>query len=110
MIDCVAIGDEIAARMSLLLPCAPMTEVGRTPFGEAALMRDVRADRVLISLGTYPAHYRDPNLAADMRYVRSRVEARQVVWILPLQPEAREAVRRLAAQYKDVVVEVPRAF
>jgi hypothetical protein len=110
MIDCLAIGDEIAIRMSAFVGCRPTAATGRSAFDQAALMRDTRADRVLISLGTHPAHYRDPNLFVDMRYVRSRIVAKQVVWILPLQPEARAAVRKVAALHGDALVEVSGAF
>ena len=110
MMDCLTIGDEIALRLSDLTGCLPWAEVRRTAFDQAAMMHDVTADRVLISLGNHPSHYREPNLFADLRYVRSRITARQVLWILPLNPEARDAIRRIASLHQDVIVETPNAF
>lgn len=110
MLDCLAIGDEMAIRMADLVGCKPWASFGRSAFDQAALIRQTRADRVLISLGTYPSHYSDPNLVADMLYVRSKISARQVVWILPKKPEARDAVRFVASMYRDVLVEVGGAL
>lgn len=108
--DCVALGDEAAARMAFEMNCRDRTVVGRTAFDQAALMRDVRSNLVLISLGdNKPCKgCRDPNLFADLRHIRSKVVAKQVVWVLPRDPEAAKVVRRIAGLYGDRIVRIGR--
>lgn len=108
--DCVALGDEAASRMAFEMNCRDRTVVGRTAFDQAALMRDVRSDLVLISLGdNKPCKgCKDPNLFVDLRYIRSRVVAKQVVWVLPRDVEAARVVRRIAGAYGDRVARINR--
>lgn len=104
--DCLALGDEIAVRLARESVCIASASTGRTAFDQAAIMRDVKASRVFISLGNHPTRYIEPNLFVDMDYVRSRVTADVVVWVLPASEHARDAVRRVAAKYRDVILEV----
>jgi hypothetical protein len=102
--DCVAIGDSIAVGLAQATKCRDMAAVGRTAFQQAATIKDLKTGLAIISLGSNSPT--DPNLYVDMRYVRSKIKAERVVWIVPYHRNAAEAVRRVARTNGDGVVEL----
>ncbi len=102
--DCVAIGDSIAVGLAQAAKCRDMAAVGRTAFQQAAIIKDTKTGLAIISLGSNMPT--DPNLYVDMRYIRTKVKAERVVWIVPYHRHAAEAVRRVAWINGDGVVEL----
>jgi len=102
--DCVSIGDSIAVGLAQATKCRDLAAVGRTAFQQAAIVKDTKTGLAIISLGSNMPT--DPNLYVDMRYIRTKVKADRVVWIVPYHRQAAEAVRRVAWLYGDGVVEL----
>jgi hypothetical protein len=104
MTDCAAIGDSIAVGVAQVTKCRDLAAIGRTAFQQAAIVKELKTGLAVISLGSNMPT--DPNLYVDMRYIRTKVKADRVVWIVPYHRQAAEAVRRVAWLYGDGVVEL----
>ena len=114
MLDCLILGDSIAQGIARQRPeCVQVAQVGATsPQFKYAVINQPDVFKpsyhtVVISLGS-----NDGRLVHSFTYlalIRDRITADRVMWILP-QPrfvEARNAVRQIADQFHDVVIEVP---
>lgn len=102
--DCVTIGDSIAVGIGHAAACYRMAAIGRNAFDQAALIKPVSIDTAIISLGTNRPN--DPNTYVDLMYIRSKVTARRVVWIIPYNPVVSETVRKVARHHGDRYVEL----
>jgi hypothetical protein len=97
--EAVCIGDSIAVGISSAFDCVRMAEVGRTSSQQAALIKIVSADTAIISLGSNDP--RNPDLYRNLRHIRAHVVARKVIWIMPYDQKAADAVRQVAAYRGD---------
>lgn len=102
--DCVTIGDSIAVGLGRATHCYQMAAIGRTAFDQAAIIKPINIDTAIISLGTNRPT--DPNLKVDIEYVRSKVTAKKVVWIIPYNEHAAKIVRSVATKFGDKYVEL----
>jgi hypothetical protein len=102
--DCVSIGDSIAVGVAQATKCRDLAAVGRTAFQQAATIKDLKTGLAIISLGSNSPN--DPNLYVDMRHIRTKIKADRVVWIVPYNRNAAEAVRRVARTNGDGIVEL----
>jgi len=107
MLDCLIIGDSIGIGIAPHTPCKVAAQVGRASSTQAAIIKRVSADHVIISLGSNDPF--DPELLRNLRRVRASINAKWVVWIVPYHSHAGGAVRRVADAYGDGMVEL-RAF
>lgn len=102
--DCAAIGDSIAVGIAANTLCRNFASIGRTAFTASVTLRALSTDTAIISLGSNsPTH---PELLQDLRHVRARVKAYRVVWIVPYHKQAAEAVRRIARERSDGIIEL----
>ncbi len=107
MLDCLIIGDSIGVGIAPHTQCKVAAQVGRATSTQAAIIKRVSADHVIISLGSNDPF--DPELLRNLRRVRASINAKWVVWIVPYHSHAGGAVRRVADAYGDGMVEL-RAF
>ena len=108
MTPCLILGDSIALGVGQVrLDCETTARVG---ISSSAYVRSMlasvhkTADAVVISLGVNddPAAHTLDNL----RRMRAELHARAVTWLLPgLKPNVREAIRSVAAENRDRVVD-----
>jgi len=114
MLECVILGDSIAAGISAARPeCVSMVKPGINSRdwwqhnGHRPLIDMMEYHTVVISLGT-----NDLSLVPSFSYlelVRNKIRADRVLWIVP-QPrfnEARTAVLSVADQFRDGIIEIP---
>ena len=99
MAECLAIGDSIAVGVGEATGCTIAAQVGRTTAQQAALIRPLNAEWVVISLGSNDP--RSPNLMQNLLFVRANIIAKKVVWLLPYDIGAADVVRKVAAQHRD---------
>lgn len=102
--DCVTIGDSIAVGIGRASHCYQMAAIGRTDFDQAAIIKPISIDTAIISLGTNRPN--DPNLKVDLEYIRSKVTANKVVWIIPYNKDAAKIVHSVATKFGDKYVEL----
>jgi hypothetical protein len=97
---CAVIGDSIAVDVGRAMPqCAMNAKIG---IGSAAIIgRVVAADLTVISAGSNDPL--NPALASNLESMRNRCKGR-VIWILPIQPHARNVVGGVAARHGDATV------
>jgi hypothetical protein len=79
--DCAAVGDIIAASVGQLLQC-----------------KQVSTNVVVISLGGASL--------ADLRAMRATVSAKIVVWMVPYDQRAAQAVLQVAGEHRDAIVDL----
>lgn len=102
--ECTAIGDSIAVGVGQQLRCEIMAQVGRATSAQAASMKWVNRDLVIISLGSNDPM--SPTLLQDLRRVRAQVVAERVVWVVPYHRGAASAVYRVAEERRDGMVDL----
>lgn len=112
MLECLIVGDSIAVGVSQVRKeCVAIAKSGiNSGYWNALHIDKLKpAKSVIISLGAndiYPQ-----NTERNVRFLRSRVEADRVYWILPnenLKPFAVQGVRKVAEEFGDVVIERPK--
>ena len=108
MLECVLLGDSIAVGLKPHTPCILQAQVGRSAHHQVALIRQVTAKTVIISLGSNDVGDKllEKSLLRNLRTVRRQVEAYRVIWIIPYHAAAREQVRRVAAEWGDGLVDL----
>ncbi len=111
--DCVAIGDSLALGVATAINArvrgtgcridarrgAPASVVRRS-------LPPVSADVAIVSAGANDAA--SPTLLADLRIIRSRISARQVIWIIPSDVRAAAAARAVCRENADTGVALSR--
>lgn len=109
MIDCLFIGDSIAAIVQPFKPeCGVVAaaSLSSVAFNVRYHHQRFEAKTVVISLGTNDQLYavtRD-----ELMFLRERVSADRVVWIMPpIKPAIRDIVRSVAGRHGDGIVEIP---
>ena len=108
MLDCLILGDSIAAGVGQARPgCVTVAKVGIT---SGTYMQTLfptapkAAETVVISLGVND----DPSMEtlATLRKLRRAVQARHVVWLLPgLKDEVRRSIQTVAQEFADRTVD-----
>lgn len=111
--DCVAIGDSLALGVASAINArvrGTSCRIDARKGVPASLVRrslsPVSADVAIVSAGANDAA--SPTLTEDLREIRRRVSARQVIWIIPTDARAATAARRVCREYADVGVALSR--
>lgn len=104
MIPCLILGDSIAVGIAQHRPdCVAEARVGRA--SAAQRVPGVRAGVVVISLGSNDGGARGATVE-HLRRLRRGTLAVQVIWIAPGNPRAAAAVRQVAAEFGDAVLDM----
>ena len=111
MIDCLIVGDSIAVGTHQFKPeCAVYAKGGinsKQWVDKNINNTPLIAKTVIISLGTNDHKY--IKTESELQTVRQLTKADRVYWILPaIKPDIQEIVKRVAAQYGDVVLPITR--
>lgn len=112
MLDCLIIGDSIAVGTKMFRPeCAVYAQSGITSSGWNKKFghNSLTADSVIISLSTNDWNKADTY--GMLMNIRTKIKSSRVFWIEPnieSKPDAVQHVRRVAAQFNDVVVPTTR--
>jgi lysophospholipase L1-like esterase len=107
MIECVIMGDSIAQGVARFRPtCAQITQQGVNSLTfNNSLIQSVNARYVLISLGSNDVG--TPDLPRHLAAIRSRIQSREVTWLLSVNnPQAAAQVQQIARAHGDRVVHV----
>lgn len=107
--SCFVMGDSIAQGIAAQMPvCASSnTKVGLNTRDAIAKFQDTpKADAIVVSLGIND----DPHqpTEANLRAIRSRLSASQVIWVLPSHADKKAAVQRVAGQFHDQTINIDR--
>jgi lysophospholipase L1-like esterase len=112
MIDCLIMGDSIAVGTHMFRKeCVAYAQGGITSHGwdKKFGSNNLEANTVIISLSTND--WEKANTEDKLRTIRSKVKASRVFWIEPnneSKPLAVAHVRKVAAEYGDVIVPTTR--
>lgn len=108
MIDCLILGDSIAVGVGQHRPdCAVEAHIGITSADYLNQFSGAQSDVVVVSLGS---NDRGPETYDKLTALRAGIKARQVWWVLPgarRRPAQRAAVRAVAREHGDGVVDIP---
>ncbi len=107
MIPCLILGDSLAVGVGQARPeCSTIAEVGINSTRYLQTLHGARHARtIVISLGVNDSL--DMETLANLRQLRRGVSADRVYWLLPgIHPIARDAVRTVAREYRDRILEV----
>jgi lysophospholipase L1-like esterase len=109
MIDCLIMGDSIAVGTHQFKPeCAVIAKVGINSYQWVNKNIDkapYQAKSVIISLGGNDHKY--VKTEEELRTIRQLTKADRVYWILPaIKPNIQEIVKKVAAEYGDVVLPI----
>lgn len=102
--ECIALGDSIAVGIAKASNCIPMAQVGRSTSEQAALIARINANLIVISIGSNDPN--SPSLMQDLERIRESVLAYNVIWILPYNRKAAAAIRAVAGQRYDRVIDL----
>lgn len=111
MIECLIVGDSIGVGVSQVRrECRAHVRSGiNSAVWNRTYLHNLEPSKVLIiSLGANDT--RQIDTGANIRLLRNKTTATRVYWLLPsekLKPHAVEAVRRVAEEYGDIVIERP---
>ena len=109
MLDCLIMGDSIAVGTQMFdKECAMIAKGGINSYqwvnaniGKAPY----QARTVIISLGSNDHRY--VKTESELQTIRKLTQADRVYWILPaIKPDIQEIVRKVAAEYDDVVLPI----
>ena len=112
MLECLIVGDSIAVGVSQVRPeCASIAKSGINSgnWNKQHLHKLKPARALVISLGANDV--RSHNTESNVRLLRSNAQADRVFWLLPnetLKPAAVTAVRKVALEFGDTVIERPK--
>jgi lysophospholipase L1-like esterase len=113
VIDCLIVGDSIGVGVSQVRKeCRAYVKSGiNSTIWNRTYLHNLEPTRVLIiSLGANDTRQIDTE--ANVRLLRNKTTATRVFWLLPserLKPRAVAAVRRVAEEFGDTVIERPTA-
>jgi lysophospholipase L1-like esterase len=111
LIDCIIVGDSIAVGVSQVrTECKAYVKSGinSTIWNRTYLHNLEPSNTLIISLGANDTRQIDTE--SNVRLLRNKTKATKVYWLLPsvrLKPRAVEAVRRVAGEFGDIVIERP---
>jgi lysophospholipase L1-like esterase len=111
MLDCLIVGDSIAVGTHQFKPeCAVYAKGGinsKQWVDKNIQNTPLQAKTVIISLGSNDHKY--VKTENELQTVRQLTKADRVYWILPaIKPDIQEIVKKVAAQYGDVVLPITR--
>jgi lysophospholipase L1-like esterase len=111
MIDCLIMGDSIAVGTHMFdKKCALIAKGGINSYqwvNKHVGQSPYQAKTVIISLGTND--HKHVKTETELRTVRELTKADKVYWILPaIKPDIQEIVKKLAAEYGDVVLPIKK--
>jgi lysophospholipase L1-like esterase len=112
MLECLIVGDSIAVGVSQVRPeCASIAKSGinSRDWNTKNMNRLQPARTLIISLGANDI--RGHNTEGNIRSLRTNAQANRVFWLLPnetLKPAAVAAVRQVALEFGDTVIERPK--
>lgn len=95
MIDCVAIGDSIAVGTGKALGCEIRAHVGWPSSKIVNLANGVKSELCIISAGSNDP--KNPKLLLNLKTIRGKIDCVRVIWILPVNKTAANAVRTAAS-------------
>ena len=108
MLDCLILGDSLAIGVGQARPAC--TTAAQSGIGSGGFLQTLfpaapkQAARVVISLGVNDGSAADT--PANLRRLRRGIHADRVTWLLPgLKAKVREAIRTVAAEHGDQVVD-----
>ena len=110
MLDCLILGDSIAAGThQVATECRALAKGGWNSWqwNRDYLKNDLSADTVIISLGSND--HKGVNTRRELEIMRDKVKGSRVFWILPaIKPNIQDIVREIAAQHGDTVLPINR--
>jgi lysophospholipase L1-like esterase len=111
MLDCLILGDSIAVgTQQFKTECAMIAKGGINSYqwvNKNLNKAPYKAKTVIISLGSNDHKY--VKTESELQTVRQLTKADRVFWILPaIKPEIQEIVKKVAAEYGDVVLPITR--
>jgi lysophospholipase L1-like esterase len=111
MLDCLIVGDSIAVGTHRFKPeCVVYAKGGinsKQWVDKNIQNTPLQAKTVIISLGSNDHKY--VKTENELQTVRQLTKADRVYWILPaIKPDIQEIVKKVAAQYGDVVLPITR--
>jgi lysophospholipase L1-like esterase len=112
MLECLIVGDSIAVGVSQVRPeCSSIAKSGINSgnWNKQHLHKLKPARTLVISLGANDV--RGHNTEGNIRLLRTNAQADRVFWLLPnetLKPAAVAAVRQVALDFGDTVIERPK--
>lgn len=112
MLECLIVGDSIAVGVSQVRPeCASIAKSGinSRDWNARNMQRLKPARTLIISLGANDL--KGHNTEGNTRLLRTNAQADRVFWLLPnetLKPAAVAAVRQVAAEFGDTVIDRPK--
>lgn len=104
--DCAYVGDSIAVGLQQLdRECAVYAKVGAsTDYITKHYLNAQGATYTVVSMGSnFP---QNPKNAANARKLRRGIQSDLVIWILPYNRTAAEAIRLVAREFGDAVVDL----
>jgi hypothetical protein len=105
LLTCSIIGDSIAVGIAQFRPeCLSLAKVG-TSLNETyyQLFRLVKnIDQIIISVGSND-YYLTEN---DVLKFRILINARQVIWLLPMKKSNKNAIKQVARQFNDTIIDI----
>ena len=109
MLDCLIVGDSIAVGTHQFKPeCAVYAKGGinsKQWVNKNIQNMPLQAKTVIISLGSNDHQY--VKTEDELRTIRQLTKADRVYWILPaIKPDIQEIVKKVAAEYGDVVIPI----
>jgi lysophospholipase L1-like esterase len=109
MLDCLIVGDSIAVGTHQFKPeCAVYAKGGinsKQWVDKNIQNTPLQAKTVIISLGSNDHKY--VKTESELQTVRQLTKADRVYWILPaIKPDIQEIIKKIAAQYGDVVLPI----
>ena len=102
--DCIAVGDSIAVGIGQAMHCSINAKVGASSSFIAKHTSSASTKVVVISAGSNDPH--NPNLDKNLEHIRNRVNGSTVIWILPYNRTAANAVRSVANKYNDSYIDL----
>lgn len=103
MIECLVLGDSIAVGVAQHLPeCQVIAKVGLTSSQVLASVKAVSNDVTIISVGSNDP--RNPELLRNIRALRAKINAKYVIWLLPYDGGASDAVSYVAGSNRDYMI------
>lgn len=99
-VSCAIVGDSIAVGAGKYLRSCKLNAKIGIPSGAIIARIDPSADINVISAGSNDPD--NPALRENLERIRER--ANRAIWILPVVPNARETVRKVAARHGDPIV------